>query len=137
VFAPLAPRVSLATMAEVKKNFCDDLIAVRQLVSHIHLAGTASACQRKLLVESSVGWLSRISRRKSPFRFTTFFLAYFLPSTFSNFSVLWTSVSARSAAVQNCFQNGLGRSDEFFMSEKLPNYCPEAVRRLRDLLGLS
>ena len=73
VFASLAPRVSLATMAEVKKNFCDDLIAVRQLVSHIHLAGTASACQRKLFEESSVGWLSRISRRKSPFRCTTFF----------------------------------------------------------------
>ena len=25
----------------------------------------------------------------------------------------------------------------FFMSEKLPNYCLEAVRRLRQLLGLS
>ena len=35
VFAPLAHRVSLATMAEVKKNFCDDRIAVRQLVSII------------------------------------------------------------------------------------------------------
>ena len=48
-------RVSLATMAEVKKNFCDDRIAVRQLVSHIYLAGTARACQRKPPEESFVG----------------------------------------------------------------------------------
>ena len=82
---PLAHRVSLATMAEVKKNFCDVRIAVRQLVSHIHLAGTASACQRKLLVESSVGWLSRISRRKSPFRFTTFFSCLLFAFNFLEF----------------------------------------------------
>ena len=47
-----------------KKNFCDDRIAVRQLVSHVYLAGTARACQRKPPEkESSVGWLSRTSRR--------------------------------------------------------------------------
>ena len=48
-------------MADVKKNICDDRIAVRQLVSHIYLAGTARACQRKLLVESSVGSTSNIT----------------------------------------------------------------------------
>ena len=85
VFAPLAPRVSLATMAEVKKNFCDDLIAVRQLVSHIHLAGTASACQRKLPVENSVGWLSRSRDASCSLRFTTFFSCLLFAFNFLEF----------------------------------------------------
>ena len=134
VFAPLAPRVSLATMAEVKKIFCDVPIAVRQLVSHIYLAGVTSACQRKLLVESSVGWLSRTSRRKTPFRFTTFFSCLLFAFNFLGFQ---RSLAERERTLcrfpvfQNCFQNSLGRSDEFFMSKKLPKYCPEEVTPLR------
>ena len=98
-FAPLAPRVSLATMAEVKKNFCDDRIAVRQLASHMYLAGTARACQRKLLVESSVGWLSRISRRKSPFRFTTFFSCLLFAFNFLEFQ---RSLAERERTLCRC-----------------------------------
>ena len=78
-------RVSLATMAEVKKNFCGDRIAVRQLASHMYLAGTASACQRKLLVESSVGWLSRTSRRHSAIAIFDFLLLLLLTLNFLEF----------------------------------------------------
>ena len=72
-------------MAEVKKNFCGDRIAVRQLASHMYLAGTASACQRKLLVESSVGWLSRISRRHSAIPNPDFLLLLLLTLNFLEF----------------------------------------------------
>ena len=78
-------RVSLATMAEVKKNFCDVRIAVRQLASHVYLAGVTSACQRKLLVESSVGWLSRTSRRHSAIPNPDFLLVLLLTLNFLEF----------------------------------------------------
>ena len=81
VFANFLHRVSLATMAEVKKIFCDDRIAVRQLVSHIHLAGTARACQRKPPEESSVLVGCQEDRDAiCSLRFATLFSCYYLLS---------------------------------------------------------
>ena len=92
-------------------------IAVRQLVSTIQLAGTARACQRKPPEESSVGWLSRTSRRKNIIAICDFIFLLLFHLQLSRISSFFASVSARAAAFQNCFQNGLGRSNEFFRSE--------------------
>ena len=87
-------------MAEVKKNFCDDLIAVRQLVSHIRLAGTASACQRKLPVESSVGFgcQEHLDARTS-LRFATFFSCLLFAFNFLGFQ---RSLAERERTLWRC-----------------------------------
>jgi len=129
VFAPLAPRVSLATMAEVKKNFCDVRIAVRQLVSHIHLAGTASACQRKLLVESSVGWLSRISRRHSAIPIHDFFSCLLFAFNFLEFQ---RSLDERERTLCRCSEllsEWFGSVGRVFYERKTTEIVPRVPQR--------
>ena len=111
-------------MAEVKKNFCDDRIAVRQLASHVYLAGVTSACQRKLLVESSVGWLSRISRRKSPFRFTTFFSCLLFAFNFLGFQ---RSLDERERTLCRCSEllsEWFGSVGRVFYEQKTTELVP-------------
>ena len=126
-------RVSLATMAEVKKNFCDDRIAVGQLASHVYLAGVTSACQRKLLVESSVGWLSRTSRRHLLIPLRDFFLLLLFTFNFLEFQRSLVERQRMSWRFSELLSEWFGSVESFFT----PKYCPEAVWRLQRLLGLT
>ena len=115
-------------MVEVKKNFCDDRIAVRQLASRVYLAGVTSACQRKLLVESSVGWLSRTSRRHSAIAIFDFLLLLLLTLNFLEFHRSLDERERTSCRFPELLSEWFGSVGRIFYEQKTAEILP----RVRD-----